>query len=148
MAFGSYFLVSRFLLQSVKVVGISMMPNLKDADRYLLNRWIYFVRSPQRADIVVLRDPADNGLSVKRVVAIPGDSVYLKGGDVYLNGKRLAEPYLSPGTPTFTAVNPRNQLILCGKSQVFVLGDNRMNSVDSRVYGAVPLKNILGLIIK
>src|SRR5882672_4939061 len=61
----SYFVVSRFLLQSVKVVGMSMAPTLRDSERYLLNRWVFYVRSPHRADVVVIRDPADSGFSVK-----------------------------------------------------------------------------------
>src|SRR6202163_1558793 len=102
LAVGSYFFISRYLLQSVRVVGVSMEPTLQDTQHYLLNRWIYSVRSPHRADIVVLRDPADNGFSVKRVVAVAGDSLYLKDGDVYLNGRKIKETYLSPGSPTYT----------------------------------------------
>jgi signal peptidase I len=147
MAVASYLVVSHFVLQSVKVVGRSMVPTLSDSQHYLLNRWIYYLRSPQQSDIVVLRDPIDNGYSVKRVIAAPGDSVYLKDGNVYVNGCKLRETYLVPGTPTLTESRYRDQLILCGKGQFFVLGDNRTNSVDSRSYGPVPLKNILGPIV-
>jgi signal peptidase I len=147
MAAVSYFLFSHFLLQSVKVVGRSMVPTLYDSQHYLLNRWIYYFRMPQPSDIVVLRDPSDGGFSVKRVIATPGDAIYLKNGSVYVNGCKLNEPYLVPGTQTFTESTFRNQLILCGKDQFFVLGDNRLNSVDSRTYGPVPRKNILGSIV-
>lgn len=147
MVVASYFFISHFLLQSVKVVGRSMVPTLNDSQHYLLNRWVYYVRSPRQSDIVVLRDPSDNGYSVKRVIAAPGDSICLKAGDVYVNGRKLKEGYLAPGTPTFTEANYRNKLILCGKGQFFVLGDNRMNSVDSRTYGLVPRENILGPIV-
>jgi len=147
LAVASYFFISHFLLQSVKVVGRSMVPTLSDSQHYLLNRWIYYVRDPQQSDIVVLRDPSDNGYSVKRVIAAPGDSICLKGGDVYVNGRKLKEAYLAPGTPTFTDPKCRNHLILCGKGQFFVLGDNRMNSIDSRTYGPVPRQNILGPIV-
>src|SRR3974377_1625494 len=61
LAFGSYLLISHFLRQSVTVVGMSMAPTLTDSERYLLNRWIFHVRDPQQSDVVVLRDPADNG---------------------------------------------------------------------------------------
>jgi signal peptidase I len=148
LAVGCYFAISHFLLQSVKVVGRSMVPTLYDSQHYLLNRWIYHVRSPKHSDIVVLRDPSDNGFSVKRVIATPGDSIYLKDGTVYLNGHRLAEPYLTPHTPTFTDSKYRDQLILCGKDQYFLLGDNRLNSVDSRAYGPVPRRNILGPLVQ
>jgi signal peptidase I len=147
LAISSYFIISQFLLQSVKVVGRSMVPTLSDSQHYLLNRWVYYFHSPRHSDIVVLRDPIDNGFSVKRVVATPGESVYLKNGSVYVNGCKLHEPYLAPGTPTFTDSTYRGQLILCGKDQFFLLGDNRQNSIDSRTYGPVPRKNILGPII-
>jgi signal peptidase I len=147
LAVASYFVISHFFLQSVKIVGRSMVPTLCDSQHYLLNRWIYYVRSPRQSDIVVLRDPSDNGYSVKRVIAAPGDSIYLKDGNVYLNGSKLKETYLAPGTPTFTDSKYRDQLILCGKGQFFVLGDNRLNSIDSRAYGPVPRTNILGPIV-
>jgi signal peptidase I len=148
LAAGSYLLISRFLLQSVKVVGRSMVPTLYDSQHYLLNRWVYHLHAPRHSDVVVLRDPSDNGFSVKRVIAAPGDSIYLRDGYVYLNGCKLREGYLAPGTPTFTDSKYRDQLILCGKDQYFLLGDNRLNSVDSRAYGPVPRKNILGPIIR
>ncbi len=147
LAVVSYLAISHFLLQSVTVVGRSMAPTLFDSQRYLLNRWVYRLRAPAHSDIVVIRDPSDNGFSVKRVIATPGDSVYLKDGSVYLNGCKLTEPYLAPHTPTFTDSKYRGQLILCGKNQYFLLGDNRLNSVDSRTYGPVPRHNILGPII-
>ena len=147
LAIVSYFVISHFFLQSVKVVGRSMVPTLHDSEHYLLNRWIYHVHPPRPSDIVVLRDPSDNGYSVKRVIAKPGDSVYLKDGSVYVNGCKLDEPYLAPGTPTFPDSRYRDLLVQCGKDQFFVLGDNRPNSIDSRAYGPVPRRNILGPII-
>lgn len=147
LAAGCYFLISHFLLQSVKVVGRSMAPTLHDSQHCLLNRWVYHFRAPRPSDIVVLLDPSDRGFSVKRVIATPGDSVYLKDGGVYLNGHRLNETYLVPGTLTFTDSKFKDELILCGKNQYFVLGDNRPNSIDSRTYGVVPRQNILGPII-
>jgi signal peptidase I len=148
LAAASYFLISQFLLQSVKVVGRSMVPTLYDSERYLLNRWVYHVHAPRHSDVVVLRDPSDNGFSVKRIIAVPGDSIYLKDGSVYVNGCKLNEGYLAPGTPTFTDSKYANQLILCGKDHYFLLGDNRKNSVDSRTYGPVPRRNIVGPIIR
>jgi len=144
----SYFLISQFLLQSVTVVGRSMVPTLYDSQHYLLNRWVYHIHAPRHSDVVVLRDPSDNGFSVKRIIATPGDSIRLKDGSVYVNGCKLNEAYLAPGTPTFTDSKYRDLLILCGKEQYFLLGDNRLNSVDSRTYGPVPRANILGLIIR
>ena len=148
LAAASYFLISHFLLQSVKVVGRSMVPTLHDSQSYLLNHWVYHFHAPQHSDVVVLRDPSDNGFSVKRIIATPGDSILLKDGSVYVNGRKLNEAYLAPGMPTFTDSKYRNELILCGKDQYFLLGDNRLNSIDSRAYGPVSRANILGPIIR
>jgi signal peptidase I len=144
----SYLAISHFVVRSVKVVGVSMVPTLHDSERYLLNRWIFYVRSPEPNDVVVLRDPMDNGFSVKRIVAREGDLVAFKDGHVFINGQRLHEPYLSAGTATFASPKLKEQSFNCGPGQFFVLGDNRNYSIDSRAYGPVPRKNILGLIVR
>ncbi len=147
LALASYLAISHFVVESVRVVGESMNPTLVNAHRYLLNRWVLYVRAPRRGEIVVIRDPLDNGLSVKRIVAMSGDRVHLKGGKLYVNGRLLSEPYLEPGTPTFAGPYLEEQQFDCGPNQYFVLGDNRNNSVDSRAYGPVAGRAILGLIV-
>jgi signal peptidase I len=147
LSFGCYFAISRYLLQSVEVVGSSMVPTLHEKGRYLLNRWAFRNREPQRNDVVVIRDPGDHGFSVKRVVAVAGESIYFKNGKVYVNGNELEEPYLLPGTHTFTYSKVHEQFITCGRDQYFVLGDNRVVSIDSRSYGPVSREDILGLIM-
>ena len=148
LAYGAFILVTHFVIQSVEVVGNSMAPTLHNAERYVLNRWVYLVREPQLSDIVVILDPSDQSYAVKRIIAREGDSVHLKGGKIYVNGRALKEPYLPPGTPTFTSPKVKEELILCGKDKYFVLGDNRNNSHDSRNFGCVPRQNILGVIIQ
>jgi signal peptidase I len=148
LAAGSYYLISQFLVTSVRVVGSSMIPTLHDSEFYLLNRWIYRFKAPQRGDVVVIRDISGNCFAVKRIIAVGGDSLYMKDGEVYLNGKKLNESYLAPGTFTFALGASRNQLVMCGKDQFFVMGDNRMNSADSRVYGAVAKENVLGMVVR
>lgn len=147
LAFGSYFLISHYVFQSVEVVGVSMSPTLHNSDRYFLNRWTYRTHSPKRSDIVVIKDPTDGEFVVKRIIAMPGEAVLFKGGKVYVNGKKLPEPYLQPRQQTFVYSGPDEQLIICGKDQYFVLGDNRDNSFDSRVYGPVQRQNILGAVM-
>lgn len=144
----SYYFISNYFVQSVKVVGSSMLPTLHDSDHYLLNRWVYHFRSPSRQDIVVIRDPSAKCFSVKRIIGVGGDSVCFKDGAVYVNGTKLTETYLSNGMPTYPCGKAQDQLIVCGKDQFFLLGDNRMNSADSRVYGPVSRQNILGLIVR
>ena len=146
LSVASYFLFSHFFVQSVQVTGASMVPTLQDGDQYMLNRWAYFFRAPQRGDVVVIRDPQDQGYDVKRIIATSGEAVLFKNGEVYVNNEKLVETYLIAGTTTPPFSQPNEQLILFGNNRYFVLGDNRWNSADSRLYGAVPRKNILGLL--
>jgi signal peptidase I len=143
---GCYYGISHFLVQTVEIQGDSMVPTLQEKNHYLLNRWVFRNHEPRRGDIVVFRDPGDNGFSVKRVIALSGESVHIKEGKVYVNGNELRESYLLPKTFTFTYSQAREQFITCGKDQYFLLGDNRVRSIDSRSYGPVPRKNFLGLI--
>jgi signal peptidase I len=144
----SYFLISRFILQSVQVVGQSMAPTLQDSDRYFLNRWVYDIRAPRRGEIVVLKDPTDGAYCVKRVIALPGEVVYLKNGRLFVNGKELPEPYLPMGVKTFTPEEVQEETVALGKNRYFVLGDNRNNSFDSRFYGPVSRENMLGVVMR
>jgi signal peptidase I len=146
LSVGSYLAVSHYFLKSVQIVGVSMVPTLAENNHYLLNLWALHHREPQRNDIVVIRDPGDHGLSVKRIIAVPGESVLFKDGKVFVDGKQLSEPYLSPDTLTFTYSQAKEQFITCGKDQYFVLGDNRLRSIDSRAYGAVSREDVLGLV--
>ncbi len=143
----AYLAINRYLVEVVQVVGVSMVPTLEEHGNYVLNRWALHNQDPRPQDIVVLRDPADNGLSVKRIIASAGDAVLLKNGKVFVNGKELAETYLPRGTHTYTYSQLKEQVIVCGKDRFFVLGDNRVKSIDSRSYGPVPRENILGLVV-
>jgi signal peptidase I len=143
----NYLIITHFLVQSMEVVGTSMVPTLRDNGYYLVNRWVLRSRDPQRNDVAVIRDPEDHGLSVKRVIAVAGDSILFKNGKVFVNGNELNEPYLLPGIFTFIHERGHEEFITCGKGQYFVLGDNRPVSIDSRAYGPVPRENFLGLVM-
>jgi signal peptidase I len=148
LAITSYWVISHFVLQTVQVVGPSMVPTLHNSDHYFLNRWLYHLHAPQRSDIVVIKDPTDGTCVVKRIIATPGESVYFKHGRVYVNGSELEEPYLSHGVRTFTNSKADEEVITCGQDQYFVMGDNRNNSCDSRVFGPIHRQNILGAIVR
>jgi len=143
----SYWLVSHFVVQSVQVLGDSMYPTLINSGHYWLDRYSYLVSEPRRDDIVAVRDPQDNSLLVKRIIALPGQSVCLIDGKVYVDGQLLNEPYLLPGTPTYAYDKNGNEFISYG-DKYFVMGDNRNVSLDSRVFGAVPRQDILGKLIE
>lgn len=148
LAVASYFLISHYVLQSVEVSGASMIPTLHDSDRYLLNRLVYDFRAPHRGEIVVVKDPTDGAYCVKRVVGLPGESLYFKDGRLFVNGEELNEPYLRPGTMTFTPERVQQELVVCGKDRYYVLGDNRNCSFDSRFYGPISRENILGAVMR
>ena len=141
----SYYFISRHVISVVEVQGRSMAPTLKDGERYFLNRLAFYWRAPARGELVVLQDPGHEDCAVKRVVGLPGDSLLIKDGSIHINGKRLAESYLAPGTQTFTA-NRKEVWVVLGKDSYFLLGDNRACSEDSRVYGPVNRSEIVGLI--
>ena len=143
----AYFLASRFVVTAVIIQGRSMMPTLKDGERYYLNRWRYMFVSPKRGEIVVIRDPGHSDFAVKRVVAQPFDWINLKNGMIYVNGSRLDEPYLDKGTRT-DAPDLKEKWIQLGRDQFYMMGDNRGNSEDSRYYGRVNRGDVLGMLIK
>jgi len=147
VAVSSYYFATHYVFQSVIVDGDSMKPTLRNSERFLLNRVEFLFRKPQWGDIVVIRDPEDGGLSIKRIVAVEGEKVEISGGGVYVNGVKLSEHYLNPGTRTFSYRVYDHEQFFCGEEQYFVLGDNRANSADSRVYGPVPRQNILGVVV-
>jgi signal peptidase I len=141
----SYYAVSRYVVTAVVVQGASMLPTLHDGDRYLLNRWAYLMRAPQRGDVVVIKDPGHSDYAVKRIVGLPYDVIKFKDGKVFLNGKLFSEPYLNRGTRTSSA-DGRDQQIMLGPDRYFVLGDNRNISEDSRYYGSVRRDQIVGIL--
>jgi len=142
----SYLLISHFIFQSVKVSGTSMYPTL-NAGNYWLDRFVYLDREPQRTDVVAAVDPQDGTLVVKRIIGLPGESIYLHDGYVFVNGRRLKEFYLPAGTRTYAFEKNENELIVCGNDQYFLMGDNRNYSLDSRVFGPVSRKDILGEVV-
>ena len=137
--------VQHFIITSVMVQGKSMMPTLKPGDGCLVNCWLPRFRSYHRGDIVVIRDPFREDLMAKRIIALAGDRVQLRGGRVYVNGRLSPEPYLDPGTQTYSR-QLRDRVITVGANSYFVMGDNRAESEDSRYFGDVDRGAMIGLI--
>lgn len=143
----SYAVINRWFLSTVVVQGRSMEPTLEDGDRCLLNRLSYLYSSPKRGDLVVLQDRGQSDLAVKRIVALPGESVCVSNGLILVNGRRLREPYLENGTMT-SIPNGAHETIRLRGDEYFVLGDNRAESEDSRFYGPIARGRIVGTLIK
>ena len=130
--------VHLFLAQATIVYGQSMEPNLHPNQRLIVDKLSYRLRSPQRNDIVVVDLPDMDEMLVKRIVALPGETVEVRRGMVYVNGAAIPEPYAHDLTPYDMA--PRT----LGPLAYFVMGDNRGNSNDSRSFGPVSREEIVG----
>lgn len=130
-----------FVVQPVKVEGTSMQPRLVDQERIFVNRFIYRFSDIQRGDVVVFWYPRDTGKSfIKRVVGIPGDSVEILRGVVWVNGSKIDEPYLKPEFRDSRSF----RRVIVPADHYFVLGDHRNSSNDSRDWGFVPVELIYG----
>jgi signal peptidase I len=139
-AFAIALLVQAFIVKPFTIHQISMRPTLEEGDRILLNRLSYHFREPARGDIIVFHSPITKGDDlVKRIVAVAGDRVSVSGGKLYVNGVEQDEPYLLE--QGFEGGLPET-LIPAG--DVFVMGDNRNNSGDSRLFGPIPKDVIIG----
>jgi signal peptidase I len=131
--------VNVFLAQATRVEGQSMEPNLHNNERLIIEKISYHFHPPRRGDIVVIKMPNPHSDPlIKRVVGLPGETIEIMDGHVYINGQMLNEPYLEQ----LTYGNTGPQVIEPG--YIFVLGDNRGASNDSRSFGEVNMDRILG----
>ncbi len=129
-----------FLYEPFDVIGSSMQPTLQSGDFVIVNKWIYRFEQPQRGDVVVFHALEEKDY-IKRVIALPGEKVEMRNGQLMINGKVILEPYLPSTTPTDDF---EEQTVPEGS--LFVLGDNRQNSRDSRDpdLGAVSMDELVG----
>jgi len=130
-----------FVVQPVKVEGTSMLPQLVDQERIFVNKFVYHFSTISRGEIVVFWYPRDTTKSfIKRVIGVPGDTIEVRGGSVYINGERLEESYVLPEFLDLTSYGR----VTVPADHYYVLGDHRNSSNDSRNWGPVPARNIFG----
>ncbi|ANS73983.1 S26 family signal peptidase [Paenibacillus yonginensis] len=154
-------LLIRWVLFTPFIVdGPSMQPNFHTGERIIVNKVIYHIRKPKQGDVIVFHVPTEGRDFIKRVIAVPGDTVKVDGDTVTVNGKVLDEPYLKDAIAAAHQENrlynddtqdPRrhfpNEQFTEGtvpKGHLFVMGDNRSDSEDSRMIGYIPYKDIVG----
>lgn len=145
----SFLLIRGFIFESVQVLGPSMYPTLLNENYYWVDKFAYEFHDPRPGDIVALKDPSGRGFDVKRIIATPGQSIYIRKGKVYVNGKLFREPYLPLKERTFAYDYDSGDEFSClAPNTFFVMGDNRGNSCDSRTFGPISRDAILGKIIQ
>ncbi len=132
-------LISAFFMRLPQVSGRSMEPHIHSGEYVLINTFAYRLGAPRRSEIVAFRhEDATREVFIKRVVGLPGDHIRISRGAVYVNGARLDEPYVhDPDDRSFAEV-------VVPPGSVYVLGDNRANSEDSRSFGAVGDDRLIG----
>lgn len=135
---GVLFLAVNLLTARIRVEGISMEPSLHEGQFVVVNRLAYRWNEAERGDIIVFRFPLNPSRRfIKRVIGLPGNTITIRGGDVYIDGQVLDEPYLA-ATPRYDGE------WVIGPDELFVLGDNRNNSSDSQNWGPLPIEEIIG----
>lgn len=141
VALGLAIVVMIFLYQPVKVEGTSMNPLLNDQERIFINKFVYRFEPIERGDVVVFWYPLDRSKSfIKRVVGLPGETIEIRAGQVYVNGRELHDQFVPSGYLDGSNYGPRRLMV----DEYFVMGDHRDSSNDSRVFGPVSRQYIYG----
>ncbi|MBB5336495.1 signal peptidase I [Pectinatus brassicae] len=133
--------IRHFIVELYLVDGPSMRPTLQNHERLVVNKFIYRFRTPKRGEILIFQYPKDHSRDfIKRVIALPGDTIQIQDGHVFVNGKLQNEPFILNKT------NGDYPLTTIPEGHIFVMGDNRNNSEDSRFpdVGFVPFNLIKG----
>lgn len=147
VVFGAIFAaIYLFVAQFHKVSGNSMVPTMHNADYLITEKVSYRFRNPKHGEMVVLKNPRDESQDfIKRIIAVPGDTIQISNKSVYLNGQLLQETYLPPGTPTPAGAFLTEGLVVkVADNQYFVIGDNREHSSDSREWGPITKVEVVG----
>jgi len=155
-AFVVAFVIKAFLFQAYYIPSPSMEPSLGIGDRVIVNKLSYKLHDVNRGDMIVFGNPSqtNNEVSdlIKRVVALPGETLQVQDGKVYIDGNLMIEPYLAASETTSDFSTPagcissleKANICVVPDDHVFVMGDNRWNSRDSRIFGPIPVESIVG----
>lgn len=142
IAFGLATVVRTYVVQPYVIPSGSMIPTIEIEERVLANKFIYRFEKPKPGDVVVLDDPTGNVPTlIKRVIAVEGQTIDIEDGSVIVDGKRLDEPYTHGKR---TEPGPVPLPLTIPEGYVWVMGDNRPNSTDSRSFGPVPMSSVHG----
>ena len=135
-----------FLFQPHQVDGKSMEPNFHNGEYILTDKISYRIHAPKRGDVVVFHSPQDERVDfIKRILGVPGDTIKVQSGYIYLNGTKIEEDYVNdPGQVLAGRFMRENNEIEIPPGQYFVMGDNRYQSSDSRFWGALDSRFIVG----
>ena len=141
--------IRTFVVQAFKIPSGSMLPTLQIGDHLLVNKFLYWFTDPQRGDVIVFKFPQDEARDfIKRVIALPGDKVEVRGKRVYVNDKPVQESYAVHLDPSMqeNPHSPRDNFapVQAPSGQLFMMGDNRDYSMDSRFWGFLDMKKIKG----
>lgn len=132
-------LINHYLYATAHVYGNSMLPTFQEGDRLVMDRIKSHIENPKIGDIIIVKK--ENVRIIKRVVGVEGDKIEIKDGYLYRNGKKIKENYTKE-----EIVGDRSEITV-PKESVYVLGDNRNHSSDSRIYGPFPIEKIEGIVI-
>jgi len=135
-------LTFRHVLLPVRVSGISMEPTLRNGSVNLINRWPYWWREPRRGEVVAIRTTGRSVMYLKRIVALPGETVEIRAGRVFVNDRPLAEPYVHEPEPW--QMEPRT----LGREEYLVFGDNRSMPIELHLAGVVKRYKIVGRAVR
>lgn len=146
VALSIFVVIYLFLVQPHKVIGASMDTTFHDGEYVLTDKISYRFHIPTKGDVIVFKAPRNPDFDyIKRIIAIPGDTVSIKDGYVYVNEQQLNENYIKSETIILPGQYLKEgQELRLGEDEYFVLGDNRSHSSDSRQWGTVPRKDIIG----